>query len=89
MQIPTVQVLMNFMEQFSPDLKTGCPFKHPFNLTAWEFDKWAQQFLPPIMPEGDFLINHRLHKFNNSTLLDAKFFFEIRPIGTAELIKLG
>lgn len=84
-----VKPFLKFLEQLTNEMRTGCPFKGPFNLTGWEFDKEAVTMLPPIMPEGDFLLIHRLHTAANHTILNSKFFFDIRPVGTAELIKLG
>lgn len=78
-----------FFDGFIPNLKDGCPYTGVFNLTDWEFDREAPKLLPPIVPEGIFLFHHRIHLANNHTIAEAKFVAESRPIGTAELIKLG
>lgn len=84
-----VKPFLQFFDKITPSVRTGCPFEGTFNLSGWEMDKEAATMLPSVMPEGDFILVHRFHTADNHTLINSKFSFEIRPIGTAELIKLG
>lgn len=89
-EIPGVaRPFLTFLDKIAPEMKKGCPFNGSMGMTEYEFDKEAVKLMPPMMPEGNFCLDHRFHTLNNQTLLHVKLFFEIRPNGTAELIKLG
>lgn len=77
------------MDNLSPDISGGCPFKHPINLTKWEFNEVFSKYFPTIFPDGDFQIRHRVHKKDNTTVMRAKFNFQARASGLTESIKLG
>lgn len=86
---PLVKQFLEFMAQIVPEMKSGCPFSASINLTNFAFDKEVVKFLPSIMPEGKFYLDQRFHTNENHTIFNLKLYFEIRPIGTVQLIKLG
>lgn len=83
------QRIFKVFDDYDPHLRKGCPLTGPLNISMWEFDKEAEKFLPPIIPGGTFMLYFRGHDSKNRTLGIVRNFVEVKPVGTAELIKLG
>lgn len=48
-----------------PSVLDGCLLRGPYKMVDFEFYSYVPTFLPPIIPEGDYLYHDHLHSSSN------------------------
>lgn len=88
---PLVQRLIKFIVLHDKTVLDGCPIKGPYNMRDFELNSVVLDYLPPIIPEGDYLYHDHLHSSANHTYVAAKIFFNVKSVGLMDLniMKVG
>lgn len=86
-----MQRLIKFIVMHDPSVLDGCPIKEPYYMKDFEFNAVVLDYLPPVIPAGDYLYQDHLHSSNNHTYVAAKIFFVVKSVGLMDLgiMKVG
>lgn len=79
------QRLVRFIAMHDQTLLDGCPLKGPYNMTGLDFNSIVPDFLPAIIPEGNYLYHDHLHSTNNHTYVTSKHLITVKSVGLMDL----
>lgn len=84
-----LSILARFYTEHLPALKNGCPINGVNNWWNYDINDHISEFLPPIIPEGDFRLVQRVFDSKNHTFIALKYAVFVRSTGVMKLSMLN
>lgn len=75
--------------EHSPVLKNGCPLNGENSWLNWDINEHIPEFLPPIIPEGDFRLVMRIFNNKNHTFILIKHAILVQGTGVMKMSMLN
>lgn len=79
------QRMITLIALHDPTVLQGCPLKGPYRMVDFEFNSYVPTFLPPVIPEGNYLYHDHLHSSDNHTYVTAKHLITVKSVGLMDL----